>query len=216
MSKLKSTLTTGAVFYEDRNFVGTSHAYKEREVVYQLPAELNDKFFSVEIGDLSKVHAWRHYFDSEPGQIYKTWTESQADISDIEGLSKFVVAPKDTHLLAIKLTNKSDNPSLAYVFIRTYTIDNPVNIPVNGDYEIVGLIPDDGKLYVTSVILFDTDGVPMGQGEAYFKYYHQSDDLQVITYPETFPSGWEFVKREGYRFELIINKIVTSKNGVAK
>lgn len=213
---IKLTSTTGAVFYETQNFTGTSHEYKEREVVYQLPSELNDKFHSVDIGSLSQVHAWRHYHDSESGQIYKTWTESQSDISDIEGLSKFVVSPKDTHLLAVKLINNSESHDLAYVFIRTYTIDNPVNIYVNTDYEIVGLIPNDGRMYVTSVILFDTKGVPMEQGEAYFKYDLQSDSLQVVTYSETFPSGWEFVKQEGYRFELVINKILISKNGIAK
>lgn len=212
----KLTSTTDAIFYEAQNFTGTSHEYKEREVVYQLPSELNDKFLSVDIGELSQVHAWRHYHDSEPGQIYKTWTESQSDISDIEGLSKFVVAPKNTRLLAIKLTNKSESHNLTYVFVRTYTIDNPVNIPVDADYEIVGLIPDDGRMYVTSIILFDAYGVPMEQGEAYFKYDSPSDSLQVVTYSETFPSGWEFVKQEGYRFELVINKILVSKNGIAK
>lgn len=207
--------TSGAVFFQQKNYAGPQYGYKEREVVYSLPPELNDKFLSVDIAELSIVHGWRHYADSQPGQIYKTWTQSQPDISDIQGLSKFVVAPKDSDLLAVRLINKSGNSNLNYVFIRTYTIDNPVNIPVDGDFEIVGLIPNDGRMYVTSVIIFDKDNTPMEMGAAYFMYDESEKGLKAITYSETFPAGWQLVKSTGYRFDLIINSITQSSAGVA-
>jgi len=206
---------TGAVFFQQKNFIGKPHEYKEREVVYNLPPELNDTFLSVDIAPLSIVHGWRHYPDSGPGQIYKLWTESQPDISDIQGLSKFVVAPKDSELLAIKLTNKSENTKLNYVFIQTYTIDNPIHIPVNDDYQIVGLIPKDGRMYITSIILFDKNKVPMEIGSAYFMYNSSTKGLEAVTYSETFPAGWELVNNTEYRFELIINSITESSHGVA-
>lgn len=207
--------TTGAVFFQQKNFSGTPYEYKEREVVYNLPPALNDKFLSVDIAELSVVHAWRHYGDSQAGQIYKMWTQSQSDISDIKGLSKFVVAPKDSELLAVRLINKSANSNLDYVFVQTYTIDNPVNVPVNGDFQIVGLIPNDGRMYVTSIVLFDKNKVPMEIGAAYFMYDDSGKGLKAVTYSETFPAGWELVKSTGYRFDLIINSITESSNGVA-
>ncbi len=206
---------TGAIFFQQKNFNGKPHNYKEREIVYNLSPELNDKFLSVDIAELSIVHGWRHYHDSQPEQIYKVWTTSQPDISDIQGLSKFVTAPKDTELLAIKLTNKSPNNNLDYVFIQTYTIDNPVNISANGDYDIIGLIPNDGRMYVTSIILFDKNKTPLEIGAAYFMYDTSAKELKAVTYSETFPAGWELVKKTGYRFELVINSITQSRNGVA-
>ncbi|MDQ0741073.1 hypothetical protein [Pseudomonas sp. W4I3] len=125
------------------------------------------------------------------------------------------MAPKNTQLLSIKLTNSSENTALDYVFVQTYTIDNPVNILVNDDFQIVGLIPNDGRMYVTSVILFDKNKVPMEIGAAYFMYDAPTDSLNFITYPETFPAGWKLVKRKDYRFELIIENIKESSNGVA-
>lgn len=160
------------------------------------------------------VHGWRHYGISEKNQVYKLWKESKADISEIQGLSKFVVAPKDTQLLAIKLINKSENNALSYVFIQTYTIENPINIPVNNDYQIVGLIPNDERMYVTSIVLFDKNNIPLEIGSAYFAYEKTTDTLKAITYSETFPAGWEWVKKEEYRFELVINHITESRHGV--
>lgn len=211
----KGKITTGAVFFQKKNYVGRQYEYKEREVVNRLPAELNDTFLSIDIAELSIVHGWRHYEDSQPGQIYKLWTQSQPDISDIHGLSKFVVAPKDSDLLAVRLINKSGNNNLDYVFIQTYTIENPVNVPVDGDFEIVGLIPNDGKMYVTSIILFDKNKVPMEIGAAYFKHDDSEKGLIAITYPETFPAGWQLVKTTDYRFDLVINSITESSTGVA-
>lgn len=99
------------------------------------------------------------------------------------------MAPADSELLAVRLINKSGNNSLDYVFIQTYTIDNPVNIPVNSDFEIVGLVPNDGRMYVTSIILFDKNKVPMEIGAAYFMYDAQGKGLKAVTYSETFPES---------------------------
>lgn len=77
-----------------------------------------------------------------------------------------------------------------------------MNISVDGDFEIVGLIPNDGRMYVTSVIIFDKDNTPMETGAAYFMYDESEKGLNAITYPETFPAGWQWVKSTGYRFDL--------------
>lgn len=75
-------------------------------------------FFSVDIGDLSTVHGWRHYGDSQPGKIYKDWTQSQPHISDTQGFSQFAVTPVDSELLAVRLISKSVNNSLESCLFR--------------------------------------------------------------------------------------------------
>lgn len=66
--------------------------------------------------------------------------------------------------------NNSDSNSLNYVVMQTYTFDNLVYNPANDDFEIVGLVPNDGPMYATSIIRFEKNKVPMEIGSACFMY----------------------------------------------
>ncbi|MCC8381673.1 beta/gamma crystallin domain-containing protein [Xenorhabdus sp. PB30.3] len=202
----KKTLSNGVIFYTGKNYSGSLYEYPENsKEVNLIGTPLNDKFLSVEIGTNSMVFAWRHGSDSQSGQIYREWDTSQPDISDIEGLSKFIVSPVNRDLLAIKLINKSGINQVFRANIRTYTIPDPVDCLSGGDYEVVGLIPKDGQMYITSVVVFDQNNIPVTQGAVYFKY--NGTDIDIITYNETKPLYMKFEKEDNYRFNFILEKL---------
>ncbi|MBD1226935.1 beta/gamma crystallin domain-containing protein [Xenorhabdus griffiniae] len=206
----KDELTNGAIFYTGKNYTGANYKYPENSTEVNLTGtSLNDKFFSVKVGTSSIVFAWRHNSDSEVGQIYREWEKSQPDISDIQGLTKFIVSPSNRDLLAVKLINESGIDQIFRANIQTYTIPNPVDCYSNGDYEIVGLIPQNGQLYVTSVVIFDQNNIPVTQGAVYFKY--NGTGLDIITYDETKPPHTRFEKADSYHFKLFLEDLPTNK-----
>ncbi|MBD2785483.1 hypothetical protein ID858_12545 [Xenorhabdus sp. DI] len=201
----KEKLTNGAIFYTQKNYAGSSYEYPENSTEVNLAGTpLNDKFFSVEIGTGSIIFAWRHSTDSEPGQIYREWDTSQPDISDIQGLTKFIVSPSNRDLLAVKLINESGVNQRFRAHIQTYTIPNAVDCYSDGDYEIVGLIPKDHQLYVTSVVIFNQSNIPVTQGAVYFQY--NGTDLDIVAYDETKPPHMRFEKADGYHFKFFLEK----------
>ncbi|WP_183132182.1 beta/gamma crystallin domain-containing protein [Pseudomonas syringae group genomosp. 3] len=217
----------GAEFYTRVNYEGDGpYAYEESVVQYYLPSHLNDKFFSVKVGALSKVYGWHAYGDSDSN--HQLWETSQADISSIRGLSKFVVSPSDSTLFAVKVNNEVGDGEKYFAFVRTFTIQNPVHMESGMDYEVVGLIPTDGRLYVTDIVIFERAGsqtwaqgqegrkgralnadvgVPIIHAAAYMYYDRQTDSLECTTYEETFSEHIELVKAEGYRFDLNIKSV---------
>ncbi|WP_338885023.1 MULTISPECIES: beta/gamma crystallin domain-containing protein [Xenorhabdus] len=206
----KDKLTNGAIFYTGKNYTGACYEYPENSTEINLiGTPLNDKFLSVEIGTGSIVFAWRHGNDSQPGQIYREWDTSQPDISDIKGLSKFIVSPSNRDLLAVKLINESGIDQIFRANIQTYKIPNPVDCYSNGDYEIVGLIPKDGQQYVTFVVVFDQNNIPVTQGSVYFTY--NGTDLDIVTYDTTKPHHMRFEKVDGYHFIFFLEKFSDNK-----
>ncbi|CAM3667813.1 beta/gamma crystallin domain-containing protein [Xenorhabdus thuongxuanensis] len=201
----KDKLIHGAIFYTEKNYSGDIYAYSENsQEVNLIGTPLNDKFRSVKIGTNSIVFAWRHGNDSQAGQIYREWDTSQPDISDIQGLSKFIVSPANRDLLAVKLINESGVDQIFRAHIQTYKIPNPVDCYSNGDYEIVGLIPKDGLQYVAFVVVFDQKNIPVTQGAVYFK--HDDHGLEIITYDTTKPPHIRFEKIDGYHFKFFLGK----------
>ncbi|AYA40378.1 hypothetical protein HZS38_07750 [Xenorhabdus nematophila] len=199
----KNTLANGAIFYTQKNHAGSSYQYPENSTeVNLIGTPLNDKFLSVEIGLESIVFAWRHGSDSQAGQIYREWDTSQTDISDIQGLSKFIVSPSNRDLLAVKLINESGDEQIFRANIQTYTIPDPVDCYSNDDYEVVGLIPKDGQDYVTSVVIFNEQNIPVTQGAVYFRY--NGTDLDIITYDQTKPAYMRFEKVSSYHFNFYL------------
>lgn len=206
----KTELTNGAIFYTEKNYTGSSYPYPENSKLVNLAGSpLNDKFLSVEIGLESVIFAWRHSTESQAGQIYREWDTSQADISEIKGLTKFIVSPSNRDLLTVKLINESGDPQIFRANIRTYTIPNPVDCYSNGDYEVVGLIPKDGQEYVTSVAVFNAQNIPVTQGAVYFKY--NGTDLDIITYDGTKPPHMRFEKVSKYHFNFYLEKFTDIK-----
>ncbi|WP_350304509.1 beta/gamma crystallin domain-containing protein [Photorhabdus viridis] len=64
--------------FRRKNDQGKSHEYPGLDRIISLPSELNDKFRSVRIGKLSKVHIWHHYND--PENKYYEWVIDNPDI----------------------------------------------------------------------------------------------------------------------------------------
>ncbi|PHM70059.1 beta/gamma crystallin domain-containing protein [Xenorhabdus kozodoii] len=202
----KDELINGVVFYTGKNYTGAAYEYPENNTAVNLVGTpLNDQFLSVKIGIGSVVFAWRHSSDSEVGQIYREWDTNQPDISDIKGLTKFIVSPSNRDLLAVKLINESGVDQVFRVNIQTYTIPNPVDCYSNDDYKVVGLVPKDGQLYVTSVVIFNQNNIPVTQGAVYFK--HNGTDLDIVTYDTTKPAHMRFEKVEGYHFKFVLENI---------
>ncbi|WP_237386950.1 beta/gamma crystallin domain-containing protein [Xenorhabdus sp. Sc-CR9] len=206
----KDKLVNGAIFYTQKNYAGDSYEYPENSTeVNLIGTPLNDKFLSVEIGTNSIVFAWRHGNDNQSGQIYREWDTSQADLSDIQGLSKFVVSPSNRELLAVKLINESGVDQVFRANIQTYKIPKAVEIYSNGGYEIVGLIPKDGQEYVTSVAVFDQNHIPVTQGAIYFK--DNGSGLDIITYDTTKPPYMRFENASDYQVILYLENFTTHK-----
>ncbi|KMJ43281.1 hypothetical protein AB204_20580 [Xenorhabdus khoisanae] len=206
----KAELTNGAIFYTQKNYTGSSYQYPENSTVVNLVGTpLNDKFLSVEIGLDSIVFAWRHGSNSQAGQTYREWDTSQADISDIQGLSKFVISPSNRDLLTVKLINASGDSQVFRANIRTYTIPDPVDCYSDGGYEVVGLVPKDGQEYVTSVAVFNDQNIPVTHGAVYFKY--NGTDLDIITYNETKPPHMRFEKVSKYHFNFYLEELPDNK-----
>ncbi|RMN14650.1 MULTISPECIES: beta/gamma crystallin domain-containing protein [Pseudomonas syringae group] len=217
----------GAEFYMSVNYEGDGpYAYEESVVQYYLPSHLNDKFLSVKVGALSKVYGWHAYSDS--GSIHQLWETSQANISSIRGLSKFVVSPSDSTLFAVKVKNDVGDGEKYFAFVRTFTIQNPVYMESGMDYEVVGLIPTDGRLYVTDIVIFERAGrqrwaegqeerkgrrsnedvgIPIIHAAVYISYDRGTKSLECTTYEETFSEHIELVKAEDYRFDLHIKSV---------
>ncbi|SFU56732.1 beta/gamma crystallin domain-containing protein [Xenorhabdus koppenhoeferi] len=206
----KDKLVNGAVFYTQKNYAGDSYKYPENSTEVNLVGTpLNDKFLSVEIGTDSIVLAWRHGSDNQSGQIYREWDTSQADISDIQGLSRFIVLPSNRGLLSVKLVNESGVDQVFRAHIQTYKIPKAVEIYSNGGYEIVGLIPKDGLEYVTSIAVFDQNHHPVTHGAIYFK--NNGSGVDIITHDTTKPPHMRFEKASDYQVILYLENYTTHK-----
>ncbi|MGN7915777.1 beta/gamma crystallin domain-containing protein [Enterobacter sp. 22466] len=198
-------ISTGAIFYSDVNFNGESHSYEETKEVISLPESLNDKFLSVKVGELSQINAWRHYNDSEDGQIHQVWNADQADIGSIDGLSKFIITPKNSGIVAVRLINQSGIDDTFRAFVNTYSLKNPVDCYAGDDYEICGILQNKGTEYVTQISIFDFEGNVISNGSIYFVL--EEDKVKVITYPETAPNHVSFSSDGGYRVTFTLNEI---------
>lgn len=193
---------TGATFYRQKNYQGPGDYYPESKLEYNLRSEVNDKYFSVKVGALSKVDAWRHFSNTQDEQIYQVWEKSQSDISSIRGLSKFIVTPKNIPLFSVKLNNNTCDGNFYKLCIRIDGIMISKDVVSGWDYEIVGLIPEDGRLYFASIMIFNRDNIPVLQGGVYFSYNMLTKELEVTTYPDIAPKGVIFVKMGSHRFDI--------------
>ncbi|KWT04046.1 hypothetical protein AO286_12345 [Pseudomonas syringae] len=200
------SLEHGAVFYVGVNYSGEGYAYEESVIQNNLPPALNDRFRSVDIKPRSKVYAWRHYGDGF--DQYYDFDVSQPDIQSVGGVSTILVAPKDSALFAIRLVGQAGDDRKYHAFVRTFTITNPKEIESGSGYEIVGLIPIDGRDYVTDIIIFDAGDIPVLHGAVYVRYDASKKTLLSTIYSELFPIGeLEFNKVSDYQFDLKIISI---------
>jgi hypothetical protein len=159
-----------ANFYVKLNFEGQAHPYPIHDANVQLPASLNDRFLSVNVGAAAKVIAWQHY--SSTG-IYREWTGENPDITDIGGLSTFRVVDGNTRAISFLFKDATGAPAKRYSLQLNAADVGSVKLYSNEDetYRLVGIMPDSGPPVTTAVYVRDeSSGVYITQGSVFFQW----------------------------------------------
>jgi len=202
---LANSSTTGATFYKQVNYGGSEYFYPESENVVSLPSDLNDKFKSVKVGVTSKVLAWRHYSDSQPGQIYAEWTTDNPDIDqEIKGLSKFKVVPQESAAIIVRLLNGRQDGKKYCLYTNVSTVGD-VETCTSDDYALVGIIEPKyfGQELVTQIAVKDENGVYLNNGSGYFS---SKDGTSVSFDPKAgFPTNMSWTQTGSNTFDFYIN-----------
>lgn len=165
---------TAVIFYTEKNFGGDAHPYKVGDDV-SLPSDLNDKFLSVNVGVAAKVLAWRDYNKQGP---YREWTGPNPDISDIEGLSCFVVVDGDTRAIAFLFKDATGGADRQYSLTVNAADVGEVKIYSNDgdDYRVVGLMPSGGPPVTTAIYVRDEkSGGYIATGSVFFQWSSEAD-----------------------------------------
>lgn len=160
---------TTVIFYTEKDFGGDAHPYKVDDDV-SLPSELNDKFLSVNVGIAAKVLAWRDYKKQGP---YREWTGPNPDISDIEGLSCFMVVSGDTRAIAFLFKDATGGADRQYsLTVDAHGVGEVKMYSNDGDeYRVAGLMPANGPPVTTAIYVRDENsGVYIATGSVYFKW----------------------------------------------
>ncbi|KAK3347828.1 Beta/Gamma crystallin-domain-containing protein [Neurospora tetraspora] len=196
------------VFYQKKNFEGSGDTYAVGQDV-SVPGSLNDKYLSVAVGASAKVIAWQHY--NESGH-YREWTDSQADISDIGGLSRFKVVDDDTRAISFLFKDatggdekqyslKVDARDVGTVMLYSTTKDG-------GEYGLVGILPAGGPPVTTAIYVRDEhSGGYLCVGSVFFQWNEESKGVDVVE-NENWPKQLE-QKRTGkssFEVTLVDNK----------
>ncbi|NEO79402.1 beta/gamma crystallin domain-containing protein [Moorena sp. SIO4G3] len=201
---------TGAKFYDQINYGGTEYAYEESDEVVKLDSGLNDKFKSVKIGETSKVLAWRHYSDEQPGQIYVEWSTDHPNIDqDIRGLSKFKVVPEESAAIAARLLKATPDDHVYCLYTSVFTVGQVETCTTDQDYALVGIIdpPYFGEDLVSQITVRNQDtGEYLNNGSGYFS---SVDGSSVDFDPgPNFPTNMAWAKQGNNRFDFTINNLI--------
>ncbi|KMW72737.1 hypothetical protein TI10_11215 [Photorhabdus luminescens subsp. luminescens] len=198
-------LITGVTFFEEKNYQGKSHDYPELDKIISLPSNLNDKFRSVKIGKLSKVHAWRHYND--PESKYYEWVVDNPDIDrEIRGLSKFRIMQKDTKLVALRVIDDTHSDTKFSMTVKIFNGEEQETIDVNATTDDNYIVVNEllvQKEIVTSIYVRNVNtGEYIGNGSFYFSY----DAIGIATIDEglNFPKNLKLVHVGNNRFDFHI------------
>ncbi|KAK3391347.1 membrane binding-domain-containing protein [Sordaria brevicollis] len=169
-----------AVFYQQKDFSGPGDSYPISPESVSVPGSLNDKYLSVAVGASAKVIAWQHY--NEMGH-YREWTDSQPDISDIEGLSRFRVVDDDTRAISFIFKDSTGGESKRYSLKVDARDVGAVTLYSNdGDeYALVGILPAGGPPVTTAVYVRDEkSGGYIAVGSVYFQWNESTGEVDVV------------------------------------
>lgn len=158
-----------ANFYTKTSFGGDESSYKIGDDV-KLDGSLNDKFHSVNIGSAAKVVAWQH-IDSTGN--YREWHAANPDISDIGGLSRFIVVNEDTRAIAFLFKDATGGKDRQYSLKVDAADVGTVTMYSNDgeDYRLVGIIPAGGPPVTTAIYVRDEhSGVYIAIGSVFFQW----------------------------------------------
>lgn len=165
---------TAVNFYIKKDFGGEAYPYKVGDDV-ALPSGLNDKFLSVNVGIAAKVLAWRDYGKKGP---HREWTGANPDISDIEGLSCFMVVEGDTHVIAFLFKDATGGADRQYSLeVKAKDVGDVTMYSNDGDqYHVVGLMPSGGQPVTTAIYVRDENpGVYIANGSVYFEWNSETN-----------------------------------------
>ncbi|WP_050568820.1 beta/gamma crystallin domain-containing protein [Vibrio jasicida] len=216
-SSIAADFPSGAEFYKNKNYEGYSHFYDESGSVYSLPKELNDYFHSVKVGQLSKVFAWKHYSESQPGDKHQEWTEDNPDISSLGGLSKFKVTPKEVEGVLIRLVDGIETGKKYCMSSKVYGEGEGADVyscTNNESYQLVGTLnPTNGEESIVASIatrnMENSDpnfGQYINNGSVYFKV-EDGGDIEVSHENgefDNFPENLNVIEVRENTFDVIL------------
>lgn len=184
-------LAIGANFYKSINYIGEAYYYPESNNIINLEySDLNDKFKSVDLGFASKVLAWRHSTDNQTGgQYFKVYEQDTPNLSEINGLTKLKVIPKQSEEVLIRLIDKSGSNKKFCLYANVFSPDAQASdvIACTDDlgYQVVGYIVNSGSKIVSSLQvrnaqIGDSDyGMFINSGNVF--YINENGNINVAT-----------------------------------
>ncbi len=207
---------TGATFYTETNYGGTSKFFEEQDAEYQLPEEENDIYKSVRVNSDSAVFAWQHYGDVGN---QAEWTGDNPDITSIGGLSVFKVVPNSHVGIAMRLENGTGSSDILYcLYSQVHGSGAQIESYSNNlNYQIVGTIntspggePIEASIKVRNMQEGDSNyGQYLNNGAVYFRTDSQGNvcvDKDSQEYKDFFPSNMdiEAAPNRANHFNLIL------------
>ena len=208
MSSSKNTAPGTATFFTQTNYEGDNLNFSAADGVIDLQNSsseyypYNDKFYSVELGENTKVYLWQHGGFAGKSQVLE---QSDPDITDIGGLSVLQVTSVNTNGIYVRFRNDipdggSDKP---------YALDIKVSEDIGNanisegteEYYLVGVIGDEYVEHVAQVSVRGKSGVYCANGSCYFK----DDNGDVICEKhDDFPTNMDVVEGENGYFTFIL------------
>lgn len=210
-----TSTSTGATFYTETNYGGTSKFFEEQDAEYSLPAAENDIYKSVKVNPDSAVFAWQHYGE---GGKDEEWTGDNPDITSIEGLSVFQVVPNSHVGIAMRLENRTGSDILYCLYSQVFGSQVRIESYSNNlDYQIVGTIdtspggePIEASIKVRNMQQGDPNyGQYLNNGAVYFRTDSEGNvyvDKDSQEYADLFPSNMDIepVADRPNHFNLIL------------
>ncbi|KAK3952313.1 membrane binding-domain-containing protein [Pseudoneurospora amorphoporcata] len=193
---------TTVVFYQKKDFEGTGDTYAVGQDV-SVPGSLNDKYLSVAVGASAKVIAWQHYNESG---IYREWAESQADISDIGGLSRFTVVDNDTRAISFLFKDATGGADKQYSLkVDARDVGTVTLYSNSGDqYGLVGILPAGGPPVTTAIYVRDEkSGVYVAIGSVFFQWNEETKEVDVVE-NDNWPEQLTQKRTGGSSFEITL------------
>jgi hypothetical protein len=204
---------SGATFHAGKNYSGESTYLPEAPTYHEFLASENDLYKSITVGELSKVFAWQHYGATG---VYREYTTSNPDVTDIRGLSVVKVVPKDVQGVAIRLIDNIGTGKLYCLSSKVYgagAADDVYSCTDNQTYQLVGTINPTlgGESIVASIAVRNMQpgdanyGVYINNGSVYFK--SKNNDVWVSKEGDEFnkfPKNLDIVEVAPNRFDVYI------------
>ncbi len=167
-----SVPATEVWFYSKEDYGGDKYTYKIGDDVNLWPGALNDKFQSAVVGSEAKVLAWQH---ANSSGVYRELTGDNPSLSELGGLSRFIVITDDTRAIAFRFVDKTGGAEGQYSLkVDAAKVGEKILYSEgssSADFQLVGTIAEDGPPVTTAVYVRDEKtGSYIALGSIYFKW----------------------------------------------